>query len=90
MTPYSPSFFQLAAEKYQESAECPDDSSCFCGSVGRLHIDLHRLVAELALDPCEQDSENALEILVAIAVTCAACAETLIMPGMTDDEEEQD
>ena len=90
MTPYPPSFFALAAEKYQESAECPDDHSCFCASVGRLSLDLHRLVTELARDPSEQDNEIALETLVAIAVTCASCAEMLIMPGLTDDEEEQD
>jgi hypothetical protein len=87
MTPYRPTFLQLVDEKFQEIGRSNNSVVCFCDLVGRISIDLHRLVHEVSLDFSEQDSENALEILVAIAVTAACAAEDLVLPELREKEE---
>ncbi len=86
MTSYSPTFLQLTEEKYNEQADSLESNLCFSDAVGRLYIELHRLVAELTLDTSEQDSEKALEILVAIAVACTCAAEDLVLPQLRGEE----
>ncbi len=84
MTTPSPTFLELVAAKYGE-IEAGDSPACFCGAVGQLSVELHCLVAELALPPSQQDSENVLEILVGIGVICAAVAEDLVLPELREE-----
>ncbi len=81
MLSFPTTFLSLVAEKYDETVAEPS-SNCFCTAIGALQIDLHRLVTELSRGPAQQDSEILLELLVALAVTCAATAEDLVLPEL--------
>ncbi len=81
MLSFPTTFLSLVAEKYDETVAEPSSNS-FCTAIGALHIDLHRLVTELSRGPAQQDSEILLELLVALAVTCAATAEDLVLPEL--------
>lgn len=87
MIAYPTTFLGLVSEKYNEVTESKACIGCYCTAVGSLQIDLHRLISEVSRGAAEEDTENLLEILVALAVTCTEIAEALVLPALKGDVE---
>lgn len=85
MSLFNNTFLALVQERSSEAANGPSVS--IDQTIGRIEIDRHRLIAELTLPPHEQNSENLLEALVSLALTCTRCAEDIVLPDL---EEESD
>ncbi len=81
MISYPTTFLELVAEKYNEVADAQGGISCYCTAVGALQIELHRLTTEIARGN-DEDTENLLEALVALAVTCTGLAEGRVLPAL--------
>ncbi len=78
-------FLGLVQEKFSEAIASPEPCVSMEQAVGRLEVELHRLVSELTKSVSQQNSENLLEALVAIALTCARCAEDIVLPNVEEE-----
>ena len=87
MSLFTNTFLGLVSEKAGEAAAADEPCTSMEEAVGRLAIELHRLRNELVLNAAQQNSENVLESLVALAVTCTRCAEDLVLPDLEEETE---
>ena len=78
-------FLALVAEKHAETIESFGAVSSIEEALGRMQIELHRLISELALPEPEQNSENLLESLVALALASTRAAEDIVLPELKGD-----
>ena len=85
MSNYSSTFVALVHEKSSEAAAANEPIASIEYAVGRMQVDLHRLLRELTLPSSQQNSEDLLEALVAIAVGCTRCAEDLVLPNLREE-----
>ena len=84
---FTSTFLGLVHEKSAEAAAADEPPVSMEQAVGRINIDLHRLVAELTLPAHQQNSESLLEALVSIALTCTSCAEGVVLPNLREETE---
>jgi hypothetical protein len=85
MSLFTNTFLNLVAERSSEIAASSGPCVSLEQAIGRFEIDLHRVRGELALPVRDQNSENLLEALVSLAITCTRCAEDVVLPQLEEE-----